>query len=255
MRGLCTKKPAKQAPRFSLSSNESFLQAIYLGQLRAIEEHSEFPRFYMPCLVPADFEAKPSVLVLGQYSTGKTTFIKALLGRLYPGSNIGPEPTTDRFTVIMHGYEDRRIPGNTLTVSPDLPYQSLHHFGTGLLSRLEGAQCNSPLLHAITLVDTPGVLSGEKQRVERAYDFVAVRLAVPPTADVFNLVDHSARMNLFQGLRGGSESSCSRTRVKWEVLCNVASQNVQVVGCSIEHRPRDIKRDLQTVRLYNNARN
>ena len=28
---------------------------------------------------------------------GKTTFIKHLLGREYPGSQIGPEPTTDRF--------------------------------------------------------------------------------------------------------------------------------------------------------------
>lgn len=27
---------------------------------------------------------------------GKTTFIKHLLGREYPGAHIGPEPTTDR---------------------------------------------------------------------------------------------------------------------------------------------------------------
>lgn len=74
----------------------------------------------------------------------------------------------------MHGYEDRRIPGNTLAVSPDYPYQSLHHFGTGFLSRLEGSLCNSPLLEGITIVDTPGVLSGEKQRIERAYSFTGV---------------------------------------------------------------------------------
>lgn len=161
------------------------MQAIYLGRLKSIEEQYHFPRFYMPTLGPADFAAKPAVLILGQYSTGKTTFIKSLLGRLYPGSNIGPEPTTDRFTVVMHGYEDRQIPGNTLTVSPDLPFQSLHHFGTGFLSRLEGAQCNVPLLQAITLVDTPGVLSGEKQRIERAYNFVQARLGTPPPAVVW----------------------------------------------------------------------
>ena len=146
-----------------------------MGRLKAIEETYSFARFYSPCLTPSDFEARPSVLLLGQYSTGKTTFIKYLLGRAYPGSNIGPEPTTDRFTVVMHGYEDRQIPGNTLTVQPDLPYQSLHQFGTGFLSRLEGAQCNADLLHSVSLIDTPGVLSGEKQRVERAYDFVQVR--------------------------------------------------------------------------------
>ena len=31
---------------------------------------------------------------------GKTTFIKYLLGRDYPGTHIGPEPTTDRFVVV-----------------------------------------------------------------------------------------------------------------------------------------------------------
>ena len=49
-----------------------------------------------PLLSEGDFEAKPSVLLLGQYSTGKSTFIKYLLGRDYPGIHIGPEPTTDR---------------------------------------------------------------------------------------------------------------------------------------------------------------
>lgn len=56
---------------------------------------------------------------------GKTTFIKHLLGREYPGIHIGPEPTTDRFVVVMHGLEERRTPGNTLIVQPDKPYQVL----------------------------------------------------------------------------------------------------------------------------------
>lgn len=76
----------------------------------------------------SDFDAKPMVMLLGQYSTGKTTFIKHLLGCEYPGNllrflanieilfnhlfvltticllsgaHIGPEPTTDRFVVAM----------------------------------------------------------------------------------------------------------------------------------------------------------
>jgi len=40
-------------------------------------------------------------MLLGQYSTGKTTFIKHLLRTSYPGAHIGPEPTTDRFVVVM----------------------------------------------------------------------------------------------------------------------------------------------------------
>ena len=44
------------------------------------------------------FSAKPQVLLVGQYSVGKTSFIRYLLGRDFPGQRIGPEPTTDRFT-------------------------------------------------------------------------------------------------------------------------------------------------------------
>lgn len=83
-------------------------------------------------MTEGDFDAKPSVLLLGQYSTGKTTFVKHLLGRDYPGTNIGPEPTTDRFVVVFHGPDERRIPGNTLTCQTDRPYQGLTMFGGGL---------------------------------------------------------------------------------------------------------------------------
>ena len=63
-------------------------------QIRPLEEAYKFGSFFSSLLTESDFEAKPSVLLLGQYSTGKTTFIKHLLGRDYPGIHIGPEPTT-----------------------------------------------------------------------------------------------------------------------------------------------------------------
>ena len=34
---------------------------------------------------------------------GKTSFIRSLLGRDFPGIRIGPEPTTDRFLAVMAG--------------------------------------------------------------------------------------------------------------------------------------------------------
>jgi hypothetical protein len=43
----------------------------------------------------------------------------------YPGSNVGPEPTTDRFMAIMHGNEDRVLPGNAVAVSPGKPFKGL----------------------------------------------------------------------------------------------------------------------------------
>ena len=58
------------------------------------------------CADEPDFDAKPMVLLVGQYSVGKTTFIRYLLEQDFPGIRIGPEPTTDRFIAIMHGEEE-----------------------------------------------------------------------------------------------------------------------------------------------------
>lgn len=52
--------------------------------------------------------------------------------------------------------------------------QGLAQFGNGFLSKFEAATCENRLLEEISLVDTPGVLSGEKQRIERSYDFIQV---------------------------------------------------------------------------------
>ena len=148
--------------------------AVYKAKVRPFEEQFKFGHFFSPLMTDADFDGKPQVLLLGQYSTGKTTFIRHIIGREYPGCHIGPEPTTDRFVVVCHGEDDRITPGNTLAVQPDKPYSGLSHFGTGFLSKFQASACNARLLQEITLVDTPGVLSGEKQRIERSYNFVEV---------------------------------------------------------------------------------
>ncbi|GBF98304.1 hypothetical protein Rsub_10967 [Raphidocelis subcapitata] len=165
---------SRKIPSRVVTSVVDGLKAIYFNKVRPLEEAFKFSSFFSACLNESDFEAKPSVLLMGQYSTGKTTFIKSMLGRDYPGAHIGPEPTTDRFVVVHHGLEERRTPGNTLAVQPDKPYQGLSGFGTGFLTRFEGAQCPAKLLEEITIVDTPGVLSGEKQRIERQYSFIDV---------------------------------------------------------------------------------
>ncbi|KAJ1481330.1 hypothetical protein T484DRAFT_1807898, partial [Baffinella frigidus] len=90
-----------------------------------------------------DIEAKPFVLLVGQYSVGKTSFINHLLGDRpngYPGSNVGPEPTTDRFMAIMHGQEERVLPGNAVAVSPGKPFAGLQTFGNAFLQKFHCAE-------------------------------------------------------------------------------------------------------------------
>jgi hypothetical protein len=58
----------------------------------------------------------------------------------------GPEPTTDRFVVVMHGHEPRVTPGQTLAVQADKPFTGLSSFGSSFLSKFEASQCNAKLL-------------------------------------------------------------------------------------------------------------
>ncbi|KAK4439369.1 EH domain-containing protein 1 [Sesamum alatum] len=150
------------------------LKILYNEKLKPLEATYRFNDFVSPFLTTSDFDAKPMVMLLGQYSTGKTTFIKHLLQCSYPGAHIGPEPTTDRFIVVMSGPDERSIPGNTIAVHADLPFTGLTTFGGSFLSKFECSQMPHPLLEHITFVDTPGVLSGEKQRTQRSYDFTGV---------------------------------------------------------------------------------
>ena len=164
----------KVAPKMSVKNVNSLqdgLCKLYMKHVRPLEEKFAFNIFHAPLMKPQDFAAKPAVMMLGQYSVGKTSFIKYLLGDQYPSAVIGPEPTTDRFVVVSHSHISKTTPGNALAVSADKPYGGLAKFGQKFLNKFAGAEMPSSLLDSIDLVDTPGVLSGEKQRLDRGYEF------------------------------------------------------------------------------------
>ncbi|XP_076166341.1 EH domain-containing protein 1-like [Ptiloglossa arizonensis] len=150
------------------------LKKIYKTKLLPLEQQYQFHDFHSPQLEDPDFDAKPMILLVGQYSTGKTTFIKYLLERDFPGIRIGPEPTTDRFIAVMYDEKEGVIPGNALVVDPNKQFRPLSKFGNAFLNRFQCSTVASPVLKGISIVDTPGILSGEKQRVDRGYDFTGV---------------------------------------------------------------------------------
>ncbi|CAM9450108.1 unnamed protein product [Ectocarpus sp. 12 AP-2014] len=172
------------------------LKRLYHTKLKPLEQTYMFGWFHSPPLTDSEFESKPQVLMCGQYSTGKTSFIRYLLGRDFPGQRIGPEPTTDRFVAVMDGSDERVVPGNALTVSPNLPYRGLDRFGVSFLNKFEASQLPSPVLRNITIVDTPGVLSGEKQRVSRGYDFVNVCHWFAERADLILLLFDAHKLDI-----------------------------------------------------------
>ncbi|RKP17681.1 hypothetical protein ROZALSC1DRAFT_30549, partial [Rozella allomycis CSF55] len=117
------------------------LKAIYRKKIRPIEELYMFDKFNSSPLSDSDIESKPM---------------------------------TDRFVAVMHGIDERVIPGNAAAVQADKPFQRLTKFGTQFLSKFQTSVMPSSILEEITFIDTPGVLSGEKQRIGRSYDFVSV---------------------------------------------------------------------------------
>lgn len=72
------------------------LKTIYRNKIEPVEISTSFDQFYSSRLSDRDLDAKPMVLLIGQYSTGKTTFINYLLEDSYPGAHIGPEPTVKK---------------------------------------------------------------------------------------------------------------------------------------------------------------
>ena len=185
----------------------------------------------------SEFESAPLVLLIGQYSTGKTTFLNHLLGEDFPGMHIGPEPTTDKFMALYNGDKDdasssnsnrvknagfrqkknnadddasnkstivsedirtagRLVKGNTLTVCKKLPFSSLSQFGSAFLNHFVGSASTSPLLKRLTFIDTPGVLSGEKQRLNRTYDFGQVAKWFADRSDLILLLFDAHKLDI-----------------------------------------------------------
>jgi EH domain-containing protein 1 len=186
----------------------SGLKRLYRKKIRPLEVSSRYGHFHSPPLSPSDFDSRPMVLLLGQYSVGKTSFIRYLLGRDFPGQRIGPEPTTDRFVAIIKSDTigssgDKIIPGAALCSQADRPFRGLSIFGNNFLSRFEGVEMeNCPILHNITLVDTPGILSGQKQgQYGRNYDYEQVMKWFAERADLIIIMFDAHKLDISDELK------------------------------------------------------
>lgn len=212
----------KDAEKYEFLLDE--LKRVYKNKIRPLETTYHFEAFHSAPLTARDIDAKPMVLLIGQYSTGKTTFIRHILGKAYPGAHVGMEPTTDRFVAVMYNKEDRIIPGNAAAVSADLPFGGLQKFGTTLLAKFQVSQANAGCLEKYTLVDTPGILSGDKQRAHsRGYDFDSVTAWFAERSDLILLFFDGHKLDI-------SDEFCSTmSRLKGQedkvrVILNKADQ-------------------------------
>lgn len=129
--------------------------------------------------VPLETEIKwrPQVLVLGNYSSGKSTLINEFLGSTIQGT--GQAPTDDSFTIITYGEDDteddtvrviEERDGKFLLSDPEYPFETLKKHGQRFASHFRLKKVNSPFLKNLALVDTPGMLDSITER-DRGYNY------------------------------------------------------------------------------------
>ena len=154
--------------------NEKTLQETIENRVREIL----FPLFERYEMDSSNLEAilkwKPIVLILGNYSSGKSTFINELLGKNI--QRTGQAPTDDSFTIITApGPEDTagEIRGAALVNDDRLPFSSLKSYGEQLLAHFRLKYVDSPLLENLVIVDSPGMMDSVTEK-GRGYDFLGV---------------------------------------------------------------------------------
>ncbi len=131
---------------------------------------------------------KPLVLVIGNYSSGKSTFINELLGTQI--QRTGQAPTDDSFTILTspgEGEAEGEVPGATLVTDDRLPFAPLRRFGESLLSHLRLKKVRSPVLEDLAIIDTPGMLDSVTEK-DRGYDYLGVVGELARMADVILLM-------------------------------------------------------------------
>jgi hypothetical protein len=85
----------------------------------------------------------PFCLLVGNHSSGKSSFINYVLQRKI--QKAGVAPTDDTFTVIAPGLTDSDADGPTLVGDPDLGFASLRQFGPTLIHHTQIKYRTSPL--------------------------------------------------------------------------------------------------------------
>ncbi len=117
---------------------------------------------------------KPLVLILGNYSSGKSTLVNELLGSEVQLT--GQAPTDDSFTVLTApdtGRVDSSVPGTTLINDENLPFSALKAFGDRLTSHFQMKLIDLALLQNLAIIDTPGMIDSVTEK-GRGYDYSGV---------------------------------------------------------------------------------
>lgn len=161
---------------------QSEVGALY-SRLEALRAQTRFPSF-----APVNI---PMVLVLGNHSSGKSTFINHMLGQSV--QKTGRAPTDCTFTVLAGGSREERLDGAALVRHAQYGFGDVQRlFGQDFVSQVElKVVAGSQLLDegGLMIVDSPGMIdppgtSLDRTDKDRGYDFKRVVQWFADRADV-----------------------------------------------------------------------
>lgn len=138
----------------------------------------------------------PFVLLVGNHSSGKSSFINYVLGRKV--QTAGVAPTDDCFTVIAPGPKDDDQDGPALVGDPDIGFEGLRQFGPTLVHHAQLKVREGIRNSDFMMVDSPGMIdspvssggmssgygNGNSAIMDRGYDFQGVVRWFAERADV-----------------------------------------------------------------------
>lgn len=162
---------------------ENYIKSLHTELIALVEQYLSpiaIKYGYSQAPLEANIKWRPLVLILGNYSSGKSTLINEYLGEKIQAT--GQAPTDDSFTVITYGDPDSPTEkiqvvderdGKFLLNDPEYPFTALKRHGERFASHFRLKKVNSPFLTNLAVIDTPGMLDSITER-DRGYNYQEV---------------------------------------------------------------------------------
>jgi tRNA U34 5-carboxymethylaminomethyl modifying GTPase MnmE/TrmE len=177
------------------------------------------------------------VLVLGEFNSGKSSFINSILQEeVCP---VGVKPNTHRFTNVSYGERLKFLHGQQEISYRE--YISLVQAPAVMDIVRDGLNIKSPaaILKGICLVDTPG-LSNPLQN-QQGDDWVLTQLPISDIA--FLIVNAHDRSGIFHSLNTLNQKKNSNPRLRWYLVLNrtdsLKTEQVEDLKSLIQNRYPD----------------
>lgn len=164
-------------------SRDIYFEALRTELLTMVQTHLSPVSLrygYSDAPLETNIKWRPLVLVMGNYSAGKSAMINEFLGADI--QTTGQAPTDDSFTILTWDdpqQEDDAIgviqerDGKFLLNNPDLPFELLKKHGQRFASHFRLKTINSPFLRSLAIIDTPGMIDSIAER-DRGYNYQEV---------------------------------------------------------------------------------